>query len=139
MNDIEGLVQQAHSLGACLWVEKRRVKLKGPAPLPADLMAQLREHKNELLAYLQAEGQRNASLDLPLPIGYGGLPKAQVEVVEAINDQFGITDPIHRKYNVMVWVLGYYRDRGENRGKRYEAIKREQERLGRLLDMGSTP
>ena len=135
MSDIEGLVQQAHSLGARLWVEKKRVKLKGPAALPADLMAQLRERKTEVLAYLESESQ---TLDLPFPIGYGGLPKAQVEAVEAINDQFGITDPIHRKYNVMVWLRGYCQDRGENRGNRYEAIKREQKRLGRLLDEESS-
>ena len=52
----------------------------------------------------------------------------------AFNDKFGITDHDHRLYNVLVWVLGYYRDRGENRGEWYEALTHEQQRLGRILE-----
>ena len=74
------------------------------------------------------------SFDLPFPIGCGGLPKAQVEAAEAINGRLGISHPVHRKYNVLTWVRGYYQDRGENQGPHYEAIKREQQRLGRILN-----
>src|SRR5918999_4669701 len=68
--------------------------------------------------------------DLPFPLGYGGLPKAQVEVAEVINDKFGITDPVHRKYNVLAWVLGFYQERGEVGSEWYEAVRKEQQRLG---------
>ena len=52
----------------------------------------------------------------------------------AFNDKFGITDRDHRRYNVLVWVLGYYQDRGDNHGERYEALTQEQQRLGRILE-----
>ena len=58
---------------------------------------------------------------------------AQVEIIKTINDKFGITDPDHRLYNVLVWVLGYYQDRGENHGEWYEALTQEQRRLRRIL------
>jgi len=35
---------------------------------------------------------------------------------------------------VLVWVLGYYQDRGENRGEWYEALTQEQRRLSRILE-----
>lgn len=59
---------------------------------------------------------------------------AQVEIIKTINDKFGITDRDHRLYNVLVWVLGYYQDRGDNRGERYEALTQEQQRLSRILE-----
>ena len=59
---------------------------------------------------------------------------AQVEIIQTINDGFGITDHYHRRYNVLAWVLGYYQDRGENHGERYEALTQEQQRLSRILE-----
>ena len=56
-----------------------------------------------------------------------------MEAAEAINDRFGITDPVLRRYNLLSWVRGYYQDRGQNHGKLYDEIKREQSRLGLLL------
>jgi hypothetical protein len=64
---------------------------------------------------------------------YREFPCAQVEAAEAINDKFGITDPVLRRYNVLVWVRGYYQDRCENHGEFYHAIVEEQLRLGRML------
>ena len=52
----------------------------------------------------------------------------------AINDEYGITDHKHRRYNVLAWVRGYYQDRGENHGERYEALTQEQQRLSRVLE-----
>ena len=133
------LVQRAHSLGARLWVEEKRVKLKAPSPLPADLMASLREHKAEVLDYLEVESGKAASFDLPFPIGCGGLPRGQVEAAEAVNDKLGVKDPVHRKYNVLSWIRGYYQDRGENHGEHYESIKGEHQRLGQILDGEANP
>ena len=62
------------------------------------------------------------------------MPKAQVEVAEAINEKFGITDPVHRRYNVLAWVRGYYQGRGENPGHRYEALKQAQICLNEILE-----
>ena len=59
---------------------------------------------------------------------------AQVEIIKTINDKFGITDHDHRRYNVLVWVRGYYQDHGENHGGWYEALTREQQRLSRILE-----
>ena len=115
------------------------MKLKAPSPLPLSLMAALREHKAGVLNYLEAESGKASSFDLPFPIGCGGLPKAQVEAAEAVNDKLGVNDPVHRKYNVLSWVRGYYQDRGENHGERYESIKEEHQRLGQILDGEANP
>jgi hypothetical protein len=72
--------------------------------------------------------------DLPFPLGYGGLPKAQVEVAEVINEKFGITDPVLRKFNVLAWVLGYYQERGEVGSNWYKAVRKEQQHLAEILD-----
>ena len=56
------------------------------------------------------------------------------EAAIAINDKFGITDRDHRLYNQLAWVRGYYQDRGENHGERYEALEQEQQRLSRILE-----
>jgi hypothetical protein len=50
------------------------------------------------------------------------------------NQRLGITDHDHRLYNILVWVRGYYRDRGENHGGRYEALTQEHRRLSRILE-----
>ena len=55
------------------------------------------------------------------------------EAAIAINDKFGITDHDHRRYNQLAWVRGYYQDRGDNHGERYEALTQEQRRLSRIL------
>jgi hypothetical protein len=60
-----------------------------------------------------------------------------VEVTEVINDKFGITDPVHRKYNVLAWVLGYYQERREISNEWYAVVRKEQQRLGEILSKGS--
>jgi hypothetical protein len=133
------LVQQVHELGACLRLEGERVIVEGPSPLPSDLMTQLRALKAEVRSYLKAQEHDDSWFDLPFPLGYEGLPRAQAEAAEIVNDKFGIKDPLHRKYNVLSWIRGYYQDRGENSGEHYEAIKQEQLRLGQILDRGVDP
>ena len=71
---------------------------------------------------------------LPFPIGYKGLPRAQVEAAEVINQKMGISDPVHRKYNVLAWVRNHYQFLGQNYGESYEAIVEEEKRLGEILD-----
>lgn len=134
MKDVEFLLQKAHDLGARFKVTAGRGRMEGPSPLPSDLMKRLRDQKAEVQSYLKGRSDESAALDMPFPIGYGGLPRAQVEASEAVNNRLGIKHPVIRKYNVLTWVRGYYQDRGENQGEHYEAIMREQQRLGKLLD-----
>ena len=54
-------------------------------------------------------------IDLPFPVGYGGLPAEEVEQAEANNDRLGITDPVERKLNVLSWMRCSYRDRGDTK------------------------
>jgi hypothetical protein len=134
MKGIMNLLQRVHELGACLHLEGEGAVVEGPSPLPGDLITQLRTLKAEVRSYLKSQEQGNSLFALPFPLGYGGLPQAQVEAAEVVNDKLGIKDPVHRKYNVLSWVQGYYQDQGENHGECFEAIKEEQLRLGQILD-----
>lgn len=134
MRDLQNLLRQAHDLGARFKVVSGRIQVEGPSPLPEDLMAELRQHKSEVQSYLTERGPNDCDLDLPFPIGYTGLPMAQVEAAEAVNGRLGITDPVLRKYNVLTWVQGYYQDRGENRGAHHQAIEQEKQRIGKILE-----
>jgi len=125
------LLQRVQELGAVLTVPApSRLHVSAPGPLPEDLVDALREHKPEIIAALRWP---TSMVGLPFPIGYGGLPVAQVEAAEALMDCWAVTDPILRKYNVLAWVLGYFQDREENHGPFYSAICAEQNRLGGIL------
>jgi hypothetical protein len=132
------LLQRVHELRACLRLAGEGVIVEGPSPLPSDLLSQLRALKAEVRSYLKSQEHGNSLFALPFPIGYGGLPQAQVEAAEVVNDKLGIKDPVHRKYNVLSWVRGHYQDRGENHGECYEAIKQEQLRLSAILRGGQS-
>ena len=134
MSDIKTLLQQAHDLGARFRLEREQVEVEGLSPLPPHLMARLRESKAEIRSYLETESRKTSSFDLPFPVGYGGLPKAQVEAAEIVNDKLDINNSVLRKYNVLSWVRGHYQDVGGNHGEHYEAVKQEQVRLWKLLD-----
>ena len=118
-------------LGVTAWATGEQVLLEPGSKVPPDLLVEVRQNKAEIVARLR---RRTKLIDLPFPIGYGGLPLAQVEMAEAVMDKWGVTDPILRKYNVLSWVRGYYQDVGENHGGHYEALKREQSRMGGILD-----
>jgi hypothetical protein len=94
--------------------------------VPVDLFDQVKKYKTDIIEHLGPE--------TVLQTVNMGLPKAQVEAAEAINEKFGITDPVHRRYNVLAWVRGYFEDRGENHGYRYEALKKAQQRLSGILE-----
>jgi hypothetical protein len=129
------LLAQLHALDVELKSDGQQLRYKAlKGTLTPDLKQALHRHKAEILTYLKAKDPEVFLLDLPFPVGYDGLPRTQVEAAEVVNDQLGIKDLVHRKYNVLSWVRGYYQDRGENHGECYEAIKREQLRLGQILD-----
>ena len=94
--------------------------------VPVDLFDQVKKYKTDIIEHLGPE--------TVLQTVNMGLPKAQVEAAEAINEKFGITDLVHRRYNVLAWVRGYFQDRGEDHGYRYEALKKAQQRLSGILE-----
>ena len=121
-------------LGVTAWATGEKILLEPGSKVPPALLVEVRQNKAEIVAHLR---RRIELIDLPFPIGYGGLPLAQVEIAEAVMDKWGVTDPILRKYNVLSWVRGYYQDVGENHGGHYEVLKGEQVRLGDILDSQS--
>ena len=125
------IMSEAHRLGILLARNGNKLRVEAPkGALGQELREALAEHKAEILAALN----RSTELaDLPFPIDFGGLPLAQVEAAEILNDGLGINDPVMRKYNVLCWIRGFFQDVGENRGNLYEAIKLEQVRLGSIV------
>ena len=121
-------------LGVMAYATGEKLLLEPGSKVPPDLLVEVRQNKAEIVARLR---RRTELIDLPFPIGYGGLALAQVEMAEAVMDKWGVTDPILRKYNVLSWVRGYYQDVGENHGGHYEVLKGEQVRLGDILDSQS--
>ena len=138
--NVAAVLDRLESQGVTITVTGDQVKLVPGSRVPSDLVEQLKHHKKEVVAFLR--GRHTQSVDPPVGDDSRGLPadicgefpKAQLEMATAINDKFGITDHDHRRYNVLVWVLGYYQDRGENHGEWYEALEQEQRRLGRILE-----
>ena len=96
-------------LGVMAYATGEKRLLEPGSKVPSDLLVEVRQNKAEIVARLR---RRIELIDLPFPIGYGGLPLAQVEMAEAVMDKWGVTDPILRKYNVLSWVRGYYQDVG---------------------------
>ena len=118
-------------LGVMAYATEEKLLLEPGSKVPPDLLVEVRQNKAEIVARLR---RRTELMDLPFPIGYGGLPLAQVEMAEAVMDKWGVIDPMLRKYNVLSWVRGYYQDVGEAHGEYYEVLKGEQARLGDMLD-----
>jgi hypothetical protein len=138
--NVAAVLDRLESQGVTITVTGDQVKLEPGSRVPSHLVEQLKHHKKEVVAFLRGRHTQSAnppvgddSRGLPAHI-CDGFPKAQVEMATAINDKFGITDRDHRRYNVLVWVLGFYQDRGENHGEWYEALEQEQQRLRGILE-----
>ena len=123
---------ELHQRGVMLEPNGDRLRYSGPkGALTSELREAIAENRSEIIAVLN---QATGIMALFFPVGYGGLPLAQVQAAEAVMDGLKITDPVLRKHNVLVWVRGYYQDRGENHGEWYEALTQEQQRLSRILE-----
>ena len=137
--NVAAVLDRLESQGVTITVTGDQVKLEPGSRVPSDLVEQLKHHKKEVVAFLRGRHTQSANP----PVGddsrgppadiCDGFPKAQVEMATAINDKFGITDRDHRLYNQLAWARGYYQDRGDNHGERYEALTQEQRRLRRIL------
>lgn len=132
--DIPALLDTLKTKESPFTVNGDWLRLVPGSRITPELAQALREHKAEVLEYLRPGNETTSPFDLPFPIGYGGLPKTQVELAELVDDRFGISDPVHRRNNVVSWVRGHLQDRRESHGEHYDALKREQQRLGRILD-----
>ena len=137
--NVAAVLDRLESQGVTITVTGDQVKLVPGSRVPSDLVEQLKHHKKEVVAFLRGRHTQSANPPvgddnpgLPADI-CEGFPKAQLEMATAINDKVGITDRDHRRYNVLAWVRGYYQDRGENHGERYEALTQEQLRLSQVF------
>jgi hypothetical protein len=105
------LLDRAQELGATFTVPgPGRLHVSASDPLPNDLVRELTDNKPEIIEYLQ---KHTSLMDLPWPIGYGGLPADEVARGEASNDRLGVDDPVARRLNVLMWLWSHYRDQGD--------------------------
>jgi len=105
------LLDRAQELGATFTMPgPGRLHVDAADPLPSDLVRELTENKPEIIEYIS---EHSRPMDLPWPIGYGGLPMDEVTKAEMYNDRQGFTDPADRKLNVLSWMWCYYRDQDD--------------------------
>ena len=105
------LLDRAQEMGATFTLPgPGRLHVAASDPLPTDLVQELTENKPEIIEYIS---EHSSSMDLPWPIGYGGLPADEVTKAEKYNDRHDINDPVDRKLNVLSWMWCYYRDRDD--------------------------
>ena len=112
--DAVAVLQQAHEIGLAVWLDGTDLQVEGPpTPEAMTVLDDLRECKAEVVAHLTS---RAGLIDLPFPIGYGGLPAVEVARAEASNTRLGITDPVEQRLNVLSWMRGYFHDMGDANG-----------------------
>ena len=120
MNDAVELLGQLRSCDISVSVDKDELVLRPASKVPPELLTEVRKHKHELVELLSSDhGYRRRYrrciefVDLPWPVGYGGLPVDEVVKAEAQNDRLGVTDPVYRRLNVLSWMRCFYREKGE--------------------------
>ena len=72
--DVAELLRKARSMGADFWLEGGSVVVSAPQPLPRTLMAELRQHKDDIGAWIY---QATACV-CPVPIGPAGVERCAV-------------------------------------------------------------
>ena len=77
------LLERLEARGVSVMVDREDLVLRLASNVPSGLLAQVKEHKAEILSTLQC---RRELIDLPWPMGYGGLPAGEVARAEASND-----------------------------------------------------
>ena len=87
--DIVQVLDWLAELGITPKASGTKLLLTPGSKVPIDLFAQVKKYKTEIIERLGS--------GIGIPSGYWELPGAQVEVAEAINEKFGITDPVHRR------------------------------------------
>ena len=100
------VLDRLEELGVSATANGGNIQLRPGSRVPQDLMDEVRAHKAEILSKLQHQAEL---IDLPFPLGYGGLPADEVARAEASTYRLGIVDPVNRRLNVLVWMRDYYR------------------------------
>ena len=77
-------------LGVTAYATGEKLLLEPGSKVPPDFLVEVRQNKAEIIARLR---RRTELTNLPFPIGYGGLPLAQVEMAEAVMDKWGAVAP----------------------------------------------
>jgi len=70
--DVVTLLKKTHSMGEDFWLENDTVVVSAPHPLPMELMVELRQHKEDIEAWIC---QATACV-CPVPIGPTGVEGA---------------------------------------------------------------
>ena len=105
------LLDRAKELGATFTLPgPGRLHVAAADPLPIDLVQELTDNKPKIIEYLS---EHSGLMELPWPIGYGGLLADEVSKAENYNDRQSCTDPVDRKLNVLSWMWCYYREKGD--------------------------
>jgi hypothetical protein len=89
------------------------------------MVERLRDHKAQLIDELR---RYDALRDLPFPIGYVGLPIVELEAALRFNYTQGISDPVERKLNILIWIMSSMAGNGDT-GEHYQGIKDEYHQL----------
>lgn len=80
--NMPALLDTLKTNGITVTVNGDWLRLVPGSRMTPELAQALREHKAEVLEYLRPGKETTSPFDSPFPIGYGGLPKAQVELAE---------------------------------------------------------
>ena len=118
------LLDRLNALAVTVTIVGEKLRLQPGSKVPLEMVEEVRQKKGQIIEEMRAR----EFLDLPFPIGYGGLPQNEVVASEAMNNHLGITDPIDRKLNVLMWLMSGMVWDGDT-GELYQRIKGEYHRL----------
>lgn len=112
--NVADLLHQARALGAEfeIHLDSDRVHVSGPAPLPDDLLAALRQHKAELRRQLIIE--------------------RAYALASKVDDALGQRDPLLRECNRLSWAVQDLQDAGEPE-EVWLPLREEEYRIGTAL------
>src|SRR5919106_6646262 len=113
-------------LGITAYVKGDKLVCEPGSKLPPDLKPEIREHRAELMAlllfqptlqteapYIRLDQAQPGEIDLPFPLGNGGLDSKQVEMAERHNTRLGVVGPVERRLNVLFWLVQFYQESGD--------------------------
>ena len=90
------ILEALHGAGASAWVDGDKLMVEPRSKVPPELVPEIRRCKSAIMALLP-----KAHVDLPFPLGNGGLDSVQVDLAERVITRNGVTDAIDRKLNLL--------------------------------------
>ena len=132
------LLAEVNRHGGALTQDAGKLRYRGPKRVLTEaLRRSMVQHKNELLELVSTSERSEYMLgawrltpdgdwyrpkyrtpttqliDLPWPLGYGGLPADEVARAEIHNDRLDVHDPVERRLQVLQWMWQHFRDQGD--------------------------